>query len=846
MDKSQQQNGGGGGGRDRRANDGGGRHNNRKRRHRDDDDDDRPTRRRYEEPLAVKLRKQVLAIGEEGLTQECADLGSLLASNWTEKEVQRDVVELVVQLVCEQPFKIPFVAALVLHANDANPEVAAEILKRAGKKAQSLLDQGDLRGFKLVLRLLALLQGVFEGDGIFGLLDDLFNRAVDLQAASSNDAIGIELGKIILLTIPYLFASTATDLVSRVQELLERTEIIATAPHPQEAYVEPYTGEDDEKPFGFESLIGLLQKELMRESENGWAFSCLARPYTPPDANDASPSKHEFPNIVIPSLVNTGAKEMFPETFFTIYSDQEFESAPRTEDIACMLLRDACIDTINVLDFNRISAAKILIDIDLYWAPNTFAPRGTPFDKLKEFEDDKSTWKPEDVIIDAVFSQIFLLPAPDHKLIYYHSVITEACKAAPGAIAPTLGRAIRFLFKHVDRMDMELAYRFMDWFAHHLSNFDFRWKWSEWLESVDSIDLDPKKSFIIGALDKEIRLSFAKRIRDTLPEPYHILIPIEKEKDTPEFKYESDQTPYAVEGRKIHALLRKKADESEIEEIISSIHTQASDLGVEDPLVPSTDAYVTAICYIGSKSLSHVLSCIERCKERLLAIGEKSDKARLQIIQSVVEYWHWQPGTAVNIVDKLLNYTIVTPDSVVQWALGAEGLGDGRVLAQTWRFEMVAGTVGKVTNRVRQIATARIQAKKQRLEQEQVDHVAQVMTAERESMRALFKSIADAVGPVAAGASDGLIEAEGAALDPDEVDFVKAWGARWERTFMRKSVVEECIVGDMAVLAKLTALEAEEVEEAPNGDDAAEADENANGNGNGELDTDVMAEVDIV
>lgn len=50
----------------------------------------------------------------------------------------------------------------------------------------------------------------------------------------------------------------------------------------------------------------------------------------------------------------------------------------------------------------------------------------------------------------------------------------------------------------------------------------------------------PKKAFMVGALEKEIRLSFAQRIRGTLPEPYQPLISEAKEKDTPDFKYNSD------------------------------------------------------------------------------------------------------------------------------------------------------------------------------------------------------------------------------------------------------------------------------------------------------------------
>lgn len=121
-----------------------------------------------------------------------------------------------------------------------------------------------------------------------------------------------------------------------------------------------------------------------------------------------------------------------------------------------------------------------MIEMDLYWSPNTFASRGISLDQLKNYPVERSRWKPEDMMIDAIFAQIFTLPRQEHKLVYYHALLTESCKLAPGQIAPTLGRAIRWLFLHIDEMDMELSYRFLDWFAHHLSNFEFRWKWIEW------------------------------------------------------------------------------------------------------------------------------------------------------------------------------------------------------------------------------------------------------------------------------------------------------------------------------------------------------------------------------
>lgn len=89
--------------------------------------------------------------------------------------------------IVEQPFKIPFVAAVVLTTNSQKPEVTQEILKRVGIAAQSHLEVGNWRELKLVLRFLGCLQSLFEGEGVFPLLEDLFERAVALQTASSED-----------------------------------------------------------------------------------------------------------------------------------------------------------------------------------------------------------------------------------------------------------------------------------------------------------------------------------------------------------------------------------------------------------------------------------------------------------------------------------------------------------------------------------------------------------------------------------------------------------------------------------------------------------------------------------
>lgn len=296
-------------------------------------------------------------------------------------------------------------------------------------------------------------------------------------------------------------ASSATGFESHATALLDKTDIIASTPHALEALVNPFTFDSDDVAEPLQSFIGLLQKQLQNESTaQNWELKCLPRPWKLLSQSQQkhqeeeeqqegegekaisleNASKHTLPAVTVPDPVNNGPRAIYPEVYYSVYFGQEMETVPGSGEITSTLLRDALVDTINIMDFNRMAVAKFLIDVDCYFSPDVFVKRATPFDKLRELPTDRPTWKPEDVAVDAVFSQLFQLPGPEHKLVYYHSVLTECCKVAPAAIAPSLGRAIRFLYKNLERLDVDLTQRFLDWFAHHLSNFGFTWKWTEW------------------------------------------------------------------------------------------------------------------------------------------------------------------------------------------------------------------------------------------------------------------------------------------------------------------------------------------------------------------------------
>lgn len=643
--------------------------------------------------------------------------------------------------------------------------------------------------------------------------------------------------KIILLTIAYTMSSSATDCEAQAAALLDQTSVIASGPpHMLENLVDPYPSSEQGAPPSHESVLSLLQKHMQEEAKNNWELPCLPRPWKtaqPAGEEDflASAQKHPFPKLELPENLPVGPRQIFPEVYLSVYTDQDIDTVPPSSDTSALLIRDALTDAINVLHTNRLIAGKVLIDMDQYFAPDTFVKRATAFDKLRDVAGDKNAWKPEDVIVDATFSQLLQLPSSEHKPVFYHSVLTESCKIAPAAVAPSLGRAIRYLYRNVGKMDLELNQRFLDWFSHHLSNFGFTWKWTEWVEDVDLPSIQPKKAFILDALDKEIRLSFAQRIKGVLPEPYQALISPEKEKDSPDYKYDNPATPFAEQATELMNKIRQRAAEDEIAATIASIEEEAGKSGLPNPKLASTDALMTSILYIGSKSLSHALAVIERCRERLSNVANEDPECRKQIVTSVIDFWEHQIATGVFLIDKLLNYGIITPMSVVEWAL-IDHVDRGSLLTKNWCYELIVKTTNKVVSRVKQVVA---KIRDPRLTDEERSTLQAALDKEMSDMKALFAAIEDAVGSVASASEDGMIESSDA-LREEEEQILREWGAKWLRAFRRRAAVEESWVKEELAkpLPELPVEPEPKPEEVKMEDVKDGQDEHVNGDANGD------------
>lgn len=114
-------------------------------------------------------------------------IAQMVAENYDDENLRKTFLDLVLQLLVEQPLKTPFVAAVVLIINTIKPDLVDEILAQLAQVTEKKIADGEWRDVKLYLKFLACLSSLLEGDGLFPVLEELFSRAADLQTASSED-----------------------------------------------------------------------------------------------------------------------------------------------------------------------------------------------------------------------------------------------------------------------------------------------------------------------------------------------------------------------------------------------------------------------------------------------------------------------------------------------------------------------------------------------------------------------------------------------------------------------------------------------------------------------------------
>lgn len=424
-------------------------------------------------------------------------------------------------------------------------------------------DAGVFNDLKSVFKFFAALNPIIENHAVAAILKSFLSAAVDLQNASPDVRLGTaeEIFYNVLISVPYLFANSfSEDDMNDANSVLEIADKFPKVEHGSDKTVsilEPFDSKQgnfaDQLPYNPQKIISLILPALkaLQTDAKDWSalrgalfldFTDLVDPLVKEALahNEISTElvKHALPQLSIPSTEDLAAYKPtglidrlwfdHPRLLFQVYNTSTaFQTVPPIESYFGLFFKDLAFDILTNMSFNQREASIQLSILDLFFSRDLFSPPGSSIDQLSMIAQDNdagenvpplSTWKVEDVAVESILTMIFQLPMPLHYEIYYYTVLISCCRESPESIAPVFGRAIRFFYKNLETFDYELKIRYMDWMTTQISNFDFSWKWDEWVadsQKYANLNFHPKKNFIKNLIAKEVRLSNKARIKDS-------------------------------------------------------------------------------------------------------------------------------------------------------------------------------------------------------------------------------------------------------------------------------------------------------------------------------------------
>uniref|UniRef100_A0A2K6SDV8 Nuclear cap-binding protein subunit 1 n=1 Tax=Saimiri boliviensis boliviensis TaxID=39432 RepID=A0A2K6SDV8_SAIBB len=297
-------------------------------------------------------------------------------------------------------------------------------------------------------------------------------------------------------------------------------------------------------------------------------------------------------------------------------------------------------------------------------------------------------------IVEVIFAELFQLPAPPHIDVMYTTLLIELCKLQPGS----LPQVVSFpLFLKL----ISLAW-FINWFSHHLSNFQFRWSWEDWSDCLSQDPESPKPKFVREVLEKCMRLSYHQRILDIVPPTFSALCPANP---TCIYKY-GDESSNSLPGHSVALCLavafKSKATNDEIFSILKDVPNPNQDDDDDEgfsfnPL--KIEVFVQTLLHLAAKSFSHSFSALAKFHEVFKTLAE-SDEGKLHVLRVMFEVWRNHPQMIAVLVDKMIRTQIVDCAAVANWIFSSELSRD---FTRLFVWEILHSTIRKMNKHVLKI-----------------------------------------------------------------------------------------------------------------------------------------------
>ncbi|KAL2918616.1 Nuclear cap-binding protein subunit 1 [Polyrhizophydium stewartii] len=706
--------GGGGGGY-------GGRYNRTNKRYSDYGHDDRETVDRSPEGFATEQTVSVLfRLGERGALR--TSLENAVSDLEKEFDYRQAFLDGFKRCVLNVPHKIGMYAALTGMISVRYFDIAKDIVTHLAAALNSSLEAAHFRSAKLLLRFFAecVNSNVILPAQLITIFDTLL--AVTLEAdvrQERSDAIVF----LVLSAIPW----AAAQLRDRAKDAFERimggmhqyfdlraSRAASVGINAALEATAMYRAHDD-FPFARIDKLGLLWLQIQDLASNNWETQILLKVHDAVEDVLSESLQHEVPQIVVPSTLTVIKFNYQPKIIIFDDSLLEGESPwshlPRVQTISRFILDDLATDIIRIFSLNHKECCRLLLEMD------KFLDAAHALDMAVVVAE---------AVVECIFAELLRLPKSQERTVYYETLIIDLCKEALGMVPVIFARAIKTLYSRLDDphdisrgMDVEGVRRLSELFSHHLSNFGYQWKWKDWEDVLQKDTNSAQFVFVRETLERCVRLAYYDRIRNSVPETFEqhgAVFPTSA--PSYHFKFETAES-CGDEGlfrlaSELSRGISARLEPVEIDEILSKVRRYASGESVDiggEPFVAQTAAgapddvaremLVHCVMLQGRKSFSHVLNVVERYLH-LLQRWNGTVEARLHTIQATAEFWQSNTQFIEIIFDKLTNYRIVDPKTILLWIFQPRVLDLS--FSRFYLWSVLRNTLIKVNLKVEQIS----------------------------------------------------------------------------------------------------------------------------------------------
>ncbi|KAG0223717.1 armadillo-type protein [Mortierella sp. GBAus27b] len=625
--------------------------------------------------------------------------------------------------ILELPMKSAIYGTLTGLLNAKNVQTGGTIVKMASDLLQESLLKYQWRNVKLLLRFFGELvnSNVILPTTLLNVMDQFLNVLQEEAVLRARADCAVYC---VLATLPWCAADMRDRNPHDFDKILGRIEDYMLARHESggaEGFDITKVFTDDQCPYVQEEPLTMLWKQIQNLQKDDWEVPILIKPSQAFDAVLGMASQHELPEFAFPPHIDATIYYT-PAPLFRIYVGDDGEattSLPDPYSISHFIVRDNLTDVLCLFEINRKECAKYLFMVQYSYVIGTFADStsaatpGTTTSRPEDMETESPTgpsWSVDHVMTEVIFTEMFKLPKPEFKSVYYASLLVEICKAFPDSFPGALAEAIKRLYNRLPSMDIECAHRFWTWFSQHLSNFGYLWTWAEWSAALELPPDHAQPSFIRESLEKMIRLSYFERIKESAPEEFHRFIP--SEAPGPGWKFESPEHPYHAMASAVLNSLRAKHSIEQIDQTLESIKNAPR----LESLTPSEredfirELFTECVLMLGSKSFSHVLNVIERYLSILQRMNS-TPEARLHSVKIVAQFWRNNTQFLGILLDKMLNYRVVDAIAIVKWVFEPEVWQNDWHRSFVW--DILKNTLNKVISRVNQVKDKLIEVRKE-------------------------------------------------------------------------------------------------------------------------------------